>query len=288
MSGDRPDRGMRRITMKIYSLAIGLVVGLALPGVSSARNWEQTTVQEETFDVGEGGALRIDVEDADLVIVGGGRPGVKVTVELGSSDLARARKLYDQMKLRIDADGNTVAVRGRRPPSTRGWMNSFGFGITIKVEVPTRFDVDMRTADGDITLQRVSGRLTAVTEDGDVVLARIGGQTASVRSSDGDIAVRGAQVASVSLETEDGDIRTEGIRSARLRLRTEDGDISIVLAENKGADVELRGEEVRVDGKVTFRGLRDDGRLSGRLNGGGPQVDAKTDDGMIRLAWAAK
>ena len=270
--------------MKTYCLAVGLIAGLASPSIGFAGNWERTVVQKKQFDIGDGGSLRIDVQDADLELKGGG-DGVEVTVELRSSDLDRARPLFESMKLKIDASGDTVSIRSRSPKRS-GWSIGFGFGVKVTVAMPGRFNVDARTADGDVTIQRVAGRLIAVTEDGDVRLDGIKGKAASIRSSDGDIVVRDADVASVSLETEDGDIKTEGIRSQRLRLRTEDGDIAILLAKDKGADVNLRGEEVKVDGRVTFEGVRDEGRLSGRINGGGTEVDAQTEDGSIRLAWA--
>jgi DUF4097 and DUF4098 domain-containing protein YvlB len=62
------------------------------------------------------------------------------------------------------------------------------------------------------------------------------------------------------------------------------GNIHLTLPANKGLDLRLRGNKIRVDALSNFSGEQDDHNLNGTVNGGGADVNVKT-SGSITLAF---
>jgi len=87
----------------------------------------------------------------------------------------------------------------------------------------------------------------------------------------------------VRAETSDGDIVLRIARLEDTRIETDSGDIEITADSQLAAEVELRGDNVRLaramdlDGRVTRR------HASGALNGGGPRLAAYAGDGEVSL-----
>ena len=255
---------------------------------ASASDWDRTTVEKKRLSIGPGGMLDVDMDDADIVVSGGSSSGVEVVVELRSSDVDWAREVFQEMAFKAEADGEVVRVRARRPRSSDVMSYRRGFGMTVRIKTPERFDIDARTNDGDITIERTNGAVTALSADGDIRVARISGRSASVRTSDGDIFLKDARVASIVMETADGDIRTKDITADRTKLKTSDGDITIQLGKPAGLKVKLRGEEVRMRGAIAFEGKNRTDYIEGMVNGGGGLLEATTSDGDVRLSFSGR
>ena len=81
----------------------------------------------------------------------------------------------------------------------------------------------------------------------------------------------------------DIDVKVEG--QTALDLSTSDGDIIIRVPSGFGAEVDLKGEYVRLGGKVTLEGEVGKRYVSGTLGDGGPRVRARTSDGSVSLRF---
>ena len=68
-----------------------------------------------------------------------------------------------------------------------------------------------------------------------------------------------------------------------MKLTTHDGDIVLYVPEGLAADVSLQGEDLTVAPGFTLQGQVSSRRVNGTLNGGGPRVDVRTNDGKISL-----
>ena len=68
-------------------------------------------------------------------------------------------------------------------------------------------------------------------------------------------------------------------------LTTSDGDIIIHAPSDLAADLDLRGEDVRLGGKVTLEGDISDERVRGKIGNGGKKVRARTSDGRVSLKF---
>jgi len=187
-------------------------------------------------------------------------------------------------------------------------------------------DAELSSQDGDVRLGELVGEEVSVsTEDGDVRIEKIEGDRVSVASSDGDIAVRACAGKRVWIGTSDGDVEVEEIvgenvvvktsdgdadiavsgdkieahtsdgnlrvalrKAMRADLSAGDGDIVIVVPSDMAAEVNLRGERVRIRGELDIKGEWNSRYVAGTINGGGLLVRAHTGDGTVVLSFADK
>ena len=88
---------------------------------------------------------------------------------------------------------------------------------------------------------------------------------------------------SVMSPSEDRTVLRPAMSSLTVMATTSDGDISITLPENHGADLRLRGDDVRISRSLDFDGRIEDERATGEINGGGPLIEARTSDGEVTV-----
>lgn len=140
--------------MKLPILLLGTfaVIGLAY-GLAA---------EERTFQVGPGGSLLVNMGTGGSIEVKGSPEGtVKVRWEITGYDADRVRVL-------AEAAGNTVRVstekRGGGGPSVKLW-----------VTVPNRFNLDLRTMGGNMTLMDIEGKIAGETMGGNLSLSGLKG-----------------------------------------------------------------------------------------------------------------
>lgn len=298
--------------------AVALVLGApALAG----SNWPSEVVMDEKFDVSAGGTLRVTLPDADLDVRTGAGNQLRIEITIAGEDLPRVRDLYAGMDVRAAADAGGVSLEGKNADSGWSWRSSGGYSIRARIEMPEDFNVDLRTSDGDIRLDRVRGdvllktsdgdvevtaadgnEVTIATSDGDVEIGELAASRVEIRSSDGDIAVDAIDAREIEVRTSDGDIAVAGV-SGEIRATTSDGDISLTLVDFAGttlktgdgdisvradaslqAELELSGEEVSLSGSWSFGGSVSGKSARGPVNGGGPVLLATARDGSVRLS----
>jgi DUF4097 and DUF4098 domain-containing protein YvlB len=146
-------------------------------------------------------------------------------------------------------------------------------------------DISLRSSDGDLTADLLKGTsVTLKTSDGNVDADKIDGETIAVRSSDGDLdlTVSGGELRA---KTSDGDIAVTVVGQMALDLSTSDGDITIQVPRDFGAELELKGERVKLGGKIALEGEVSERRVRGTLGDGGPRVIARTSDGSVALRF---
>ena len=103
-----------------------------------------------------------------------------------------------------------------------------------------------------------------------------------IKSSDGDV---GAVVAGEELriKTSDGDIDLKIDGNMTVNLSTSDGNIMLSGPAELKADLNLKGERVRVIGGLNIDGEVGNHRVIGKLNNGGPKISARASDGTVAL-----
>ncbi len=288
------------ISKRVFVLGLGmaLLLGGAWSTASASRGERMIF---EGYDVSPGGLLSVDVPDADIELreYSGSRVVVEVYLQARHMEWAQGR--FEEMNFAIDHEKGGVSVRADQVGGSWGEWRRGGFSVTVVVKLPRTFNVDARTEDGDVTLQRLEGAATLITEDGDIYVNSIEGPVIELRTSDGDVTARHLAAGRIEVHSSDGDIRLEGVDGAleakthdgdivvdierfdRTDLRTGDGDIVVNASESLGADLKLRGEDVSLSRSADFDGSRREGRIEGRLNGGGPELSASTGDGDVTI-----
>jgi DUF4097 and DUF4098 domain-containing protein YvlB len=208
-------------------------------------------VVERSFDVRPGGTLRLDTDRGSIEITTVEAPRVTVRVEResrsGSIDV-------EDHRVELEQNEADVVVRGDTERGLFGWRSS-RLHVRYLVTVPSRYDLDLETAGGDITVSDLEGEVRARTSGGDLVLGRVDGPV-TASTSGGDVELTASSV-SATVRSSGGDLRIGDVQG-RVDAHTSGGNVWIehaagdVVASTSGGDIsvaQVRGAiEARTSG----------------------------------------
>lgn len=282
---------------------------------------------EKTFQVQPGGTLRVSTQGGDVTVRTAEVPEVRVTARqsIRADSEQEADELLEKLILKIEQSGDDVTAeakyeRGRPARWFRSWPP---VQVDFVVTVPTRYNVDLRTSGGDVTVGDLAGTAKAHTSGGDIRLDRIDGDVdahtsggdirlregtarAKVHTSGGDILIDKAAgpveagtsggdivihsaVNVVKAHTSGGDIRAvlSSPLSADCSLGTSGGTVSVEFPKDSAfrLDASTSGGDVDATGlTITIeRGGLGKSRLVGTVNGGGPLLKLRSSGGDINV-----
>jgi hypothetical protein len=310
-------------TMKLHlPLIIGIGWLFAAPVILNAKI-ERTV--EKTFTVQPGGTLKVETSGGNISVDPGSGDTVKVVAKekIRADSEAEADQVLKDLELTIEQHGSDVTAIAKYNRGAGSWFGNTPVQVSFVVTVPSRYNTDLRTSGGNITVGDLAGRMQARTSGGNVKFGSIDG-TVDGGTSGGNVEL-GSCTGDTKLHTSGGNVRAEKI-VGKADLGTSGGDIVVRLVENvlsahtSGGDVEagiggaLKGDcslgtsggdvKVTVDKAAAFRldastsggGVRADGltitlddggsgrsHLSGKVNGGGPVLKLRTSGGSIRV-----
>jgi DUF4097 and DUF4098 domain-containing protein YvlB len=259
-------------------------------------------VAHRQFDIGSGGTLRVDFQDGDIQVETRAGSVVEVEVFVRARDLDWGREVFEDMEFRTEVSGNVLEIRARDADiEGHEYRRSGGVEVLTRVTVPERFNVDISTSDGDIMVGNLQGDVQLKSSDGDIQLGQVQGGEIRIQTADGDVLTDEFTATSAVIRTADGDIdlssvsgdlnasTADGDIQLRLReagdvsLRTGDGDITIFAPTDLAAQIDFDGEDLNVAQGFEITGRVSSSRVIGRMNGGGPRLEARTGDGSISL-----
>ena len=144
----------------------------------------------------------------------------------------------------------------------------------------------METSGGDIELGSIGGEVTAKTSGGDITVRRARAAV-EVNSSGGDIVIREA-AEGVRAKTSGGSVRAHLSTLTRdSSLTTSGGSITLRVPDDAAFSIDAKtsGGTVAVDEAfaLTSRGASSKNKVTGTINGGGPDVQLRTSGGTIRI-----
>jgi len=297
--------------MRIRSLPLGLIAltaatSTAATSVAAQSDRRQETFFDESFGVGSGGGLYVNVGDADVTVETGNVSDIRVRVIARARDMGFAREIFDDMDFRISRQGNTVRIEtderdGWNRRDWREWQDRGGAGFEVRVMIPRDFDLDMHTGDGDVAVGSVRGAVEINTGDGDIRIESVTGPSVMLHTGDGDLILTSLEANRIELRTGDGDVRIESLsgeltattgdgdvsiaigRFAGLSVQTGDGDVTIYADPSIAASIDVSGEDLSLGQAFTLTGRVREGRLEGTFNGGGPALRVRTGDGEVSI-----
>lgn len=273
------------------------------------------------FTVGAGGTLHLDVRSGSIrVVTGGTGVAVEVTRDARGSDAEEKLRAH---KIDFAQNGNDVSITSTQDRERSSWFQwNDGLRVQWNIRVPANYNIDLRTAGGNINVSDLSGKLEAKTSGGNIDLSRIRGPV-DVRTSGGSIEIATASE-NVTAHTSGGSIQikdVEGIVDAHtsggsielLRvgntvkahtsggsvtasfvrqptgdssLTTSGGSVVVKLAPSIRAtlDAHASGGGVDSDIPVTVSGKQQKGSLNGAINGGGPELKLRSSGGSVTVS----
>ncbi|UCG53423.1 MAG: DUF4097 family beta strand repeat protein [Candidatus Latescibacterota bacterium] len=274
------------IALAVLSTVI-VTPGGGTPGGRGSKfeNRLKQKVFDQTYSLEAGGELYIDVVDMDIHIRTGPDRTGSVQVFVAGSDPERAAEKFEELrfdarlesnKLSIESQGPTFVVRGfwNRNRSVRVWMI---------VSVPKEIDSDIRTEDGDVRIDDLTGNARVRTEDGDLEFSEIHGTSIEIHTEDGDVMADVLEADDITVSTEDGDLQIDSIKGGRVDVSSSDGDIEVsrieaenILMETSDGDIEMTVSGNSLDAECS------DGDMTITILDE-MEVDVRTADGDVEL-----
>ncbi|GAB5519756.1 MAG: hypothetical protein RhofKO_20070 [Rhodothermales bacterium] len=267
-----------------FSLTFSVLALLLTTGCVFAQDGSREPLIHNVheIDATAGGSIEMDEIIGDVEITTHGRNQVVLEEMIYVNDRADrdAKERAEEYLIGIEERGNRIRIRGDRPNGN--WNNWRRGGPDVWVRyvlvVPERFDVDVSTSGGDISITGLSGEVDFSTSGGDLDLKDVEGSV-DLSTSGGDITLSNVK-GELDASTSGGDIEADDISSGA-SLSTSGGDIEVagvggdLDASTSGGDLDL--EDILGDVDASTSG--GDVRLIG-ISG---SVDASTSGGTIQL-----
>lgn len=249
---------------------------LILSGTLAANAAEDTI--RKGFNVQPGGTLRLDAEFGSVKIVSGGT-GVAVEI-VRTARGRRSEERFREHKVDFKQNGNDVIITSDFEDRWNGWFSDFD--VQWNIRVPAKYNLDVKTSGGSISLADIGGTVEARTSGGSIRTGHLEGP-ARLTTSGGSIHVTGA-AGEVVAHTSGGSIDI-GKSAARVEARTSGGSIKLgpvggeVTARTSGGGIRIEDAAGRVDASTSGGSIHatisrqpaGDSRLS--TSGGGVTVN---------------
>jgi DUF4097 and DUF4098 domain-containing protein YvlB len=188
----------------------------------------------------------------------------------------------------VDTDVRTQTGSGdQRVEDLHGRLNLESGSGDLRLRNTTG-EMRLHTGSGDVEARDVSGPITAGTGSGDVRVDAKGPGDVHVTSGSGTIELQDVK-GGLMVETGSGDVTVKGEQTAAWEIRTSSGNVDVALPANAGfnldastgsGEIETSRQVVAVvQGKVGASRSR----ITGKANGGGPELRVHTSSGDINV-----
>lgn len=216
------------------------------------------------------------------------RPWDQDAVDVTIEKRGPTRESLDDLVVSATQSGNRVVVevKSRR---RGGWHFGMSPNARLTVAVPAATDLQARSGDGSIDVERVNGRVDLSSGDGSIRARQLNGDV-SVHTGDGSVALDG-RFAALTARSGDGSVRIRAESgsspSADWVVTTGDGSITLEIPEGFNGQLDAHTGDGRVHVEdLTVSNVSGEIRgnsLRGSLGSGGKLVKLRTGDGSITL-----
>ena len=315
----RQARRMHRVEMTGHGLHIG---GLDIDGMSfgqfakgfmkdfagdaGGESFSETISAEFPFERMPHLRVRNISGETTIKVGEPGKISVVARKHVNASSEDRAKRLLENLEIRMEKDDDDLVVEPHLYEQERGWVDLFrgkrfrvDFEITVPREVTveaqtvsgdlsvagTRGPLDVQTVSGDLTIEDAQGPLRLKSVSGDIGCSQYVGHVEGNTVS-GDITFDTARLRSVQLHSVSGDIEVKGALEPQHqhRFKTISGDVELSLAqpdlvvEFRTASGDLEAESAS---RVTREGRKE---YNVALGEGRGRVMVKTVSGDLTVA----
>lgn len=267
-------------------LPLALIV-LAVLGAATA--WAETTEDErfeQTVAMAPGGRVSLQNTNGHVTVETWNRDEVLISAlkkarARGGDD---AREILEEIKIRVTESAGGVTIETDLPRG--GWLHGTSASVAYELKVPASASLDLRSTNGQITVEGVDGDVALKTTNGAIRASRLGGNLRA-ETTNGKIEALGV-AGTLAAETTNGSIDAE-ITAATLtddvELSTTNGGVTLTLAPSVAARIDARAGNGSVRSDLPLGQVEREKRnaLTGALNGGGPTIRVRTSNGSIRL-----
>jgi hypothetical protein len=177
------------IKNSLYLVALMVILALTMP--ANAETGKIT----KTFTVDKGGTLVIESNLGSIFIGTWDRDEVSVIVKMS----ARKKSQVAGFEAQIEQRGNDVYIKGENEQDNR-------VSVEFDVNIPRKFNVDLKTGKGSIKLTDIKGNVKLFTNDGGISIGNVTGGNVDAHTS-GDSVKVGNVKGDVEVDTSGGSIQ---------------------------------------------------------------------------------
>ena len=275
-----------------------VIIGMALLAAGLFAATVHADDYTKTYTVSNRANVHVDTDDGSVTVITGDTKEVEFRVEYQGYVLEKS--------LHIDSSqhGDEVELTARIP---HGFHISLGMMRRLHVEVrmPRDADLQVRTGDGSIKVNNVTGTVDLHSGDGAISVSSLKG---SIRIHTGDGSIEASEMDGkcdassgdgrirlsgrfdvLSAKSGDGSLGIEAQRGSKLdsswSIVSGDGSIDVALPPDLPANIEASSGDghISTDIPITMEGVISKSRVHGKMNGGGSTLTIHTGDGSIRL-----
>ena len=231
---------------------------------------------------------------------------IQATKRVRGSSPEKAKRLLQNVEVRMEQHGGVIDVRPHLYEQDRGWMDLFRGGrvsVDLVITVPRESSIEAHTVSGDLALDGTRGALEIQSVSGDVTIRDVQGSL-TLRSVSGDVSCS-EFCGRAEVNTVSGDLHLDRCRVQGADVVTVSGDLELVGALEPGSehrfksisgeiDLRLSGDAYEIgyktmsgdvtleaEGRVTRDGRRDRTIIVGEA--GGAKVMVKTVSGDLTV-----
>ncbi len=222
--------------------------------------------------VTEGGQLAIDTHRGAVRVESWDKAQVEVKIEKRADvfTAVEAERLFADFEIEIEVNGTDVQLRGR----SHGDRGSPLLELSYVVKVPRRFDVELETIGGGISVGDLQGEVRVETSKGRIEIGHIIKGSVDARTSGGSVRITKIEGGNGQIYTGGGSIEV-GEVTGDLNLKASGGSLRVgavvgeLLAQTAGGSIVIGrgGESIKV-----------------ATAGGSIQIDAADGDVQVETA----
>ena len=206
---------------------IPILQGLLLAGTALADAGVENHI-ERSFQVTPGGRLTIDADRGTIEVRTADRDRVDVKIE---RKVKRGKKwsveeVLEDLPITFDHDDSGVTIRAKYGEKSAWRRNRERSRLQVKflITVPQRYNVDLKTQGGGISVEDLEGEVRSQTLGGNLRIGRIKGSVWG-KTAGGSIEVEGTE-GDADLKTSGGGIRIGSV-AGKVEAKTAGGSIRI-------------------------------------------------------------
>lgn len=250
--------------LPVLNQKIATAMALLVVVASPARADVEDTITK-SYTIQPGGQLTVEVDRGSIEVkTAADRQSVDIEVTRNSrGSEAKARKVLNDHIVTTSQDSNKVEVRAEyKGPKTSGWFGrSPDLQVHYVIKIPRKFEVNLKTAGGNIKVADLTGNVQVYTSGGSLALERIEGSV-SGHTSGGNIRIAACR-GTVDVHTSGG----------TLNLSEIEGDVA---AKTSGGSIhaeKLTGKSVvkTSGGSISVTGVK--GSIEATTSGGGVNAE---------------
>jgi DUF4097 and DUF4098 domain-containing protein YvlB len=274
------------------------IIGVALLSVALFAATVHADDYAKTYTISNRANVRIDTDDGSVNVSTGDTKQVEFRVEY------QGYELHKSLEIESNQHGDEVELTARIP---RGWHFSMGTNrrLHIEVRMPKDADLQVRTGDGSIKANNVTGTIDLHSGDGALTVSALKG---AIRLHTGDGSIDGSDLDGkcdatsgdgrirlagrfdiLSARSGDGSVGVEALHGSKLEsgwnIASGDGSIDVAVPADLSANIEASSGQGHItsDIPITMEGVMSKSRVRGKMNGGGSTLTIHTGDGSIHL-----